>query len=40
MQTKVGKLGSSLGVRIPRGLAKEVGLGAGTQVSLTGTQMD
>lgn len=35
MQTKVQKWGNSLGVRIPRGLAQEVGLGAGTEVSLT-----
>jgi antitoxin MazE len=35
MQTKVQKWGNSLGVRIPRGLAEEVGLGAGTEVSLT-----
>ena len=34
MQTKVQKWGNSLGVRIPRGLAKGVGLGAGTEVSL------
>jgi antitoxin MazE len=35
MQTKVQKWGNSLGVRIPRGLAEEVGLAAGTEVSLT-----
>ena len=35
MQTRVKKWGSSLGVRIPRGLAEEVGLGAGTEVSLS-----
>ncbi len=35
MQTKVQKWGNSHGVRIPRGLAEEVGLGAGTEVSLT-----
>ena len=35
MRTKVQKWGNSLGVRIPRGLAEEVGLGAGTEVSLT-----
>jgi antitoxin MazE len=35
MQTKVQKWGNSLGVRIPRGLAEEVGLGVGTVVSLT-----
>ena len=35
VQTKVQKWGNSLGVTIPRGLAEEVGLGAGTEVSLT-----
>ena len=35
MQTRVQKWGNSLGLRIPRGLADEVGLGAGTEVSLT-----
>ena len=35
VQTRVQKWGNSLGVRIPRGLAEEVGLGAGTEVSLT-----
>ncbi len=35
MQAKVQKWGNSLGVRIPRGLAEEVGLAAGTEVSLT-----
>ena len=35
MLTKVQKWGNSLGVRIPCGLADEVGLGAGTEVSLT-----
>lgn len=34
MQTRVQKWGNSLGVRIPRGLADEIGLGAGTEVSL------
>jgi antitoxin MazE len=34
MHTRVQKWGNSLGVRIPRGLADEVGLGAGTEVSL------
>ena len=34
MQTRVQKWGNSLGLRIPRGLADEVGLGAGTEVSL------
>ena len=32
MQSRVQKWGNSLGVRIPRGLAQEVGLGAGTEV--------
>jgi len=35
VQTKVQKWGNSLGVRIPRGLAEEIGLGAGSEVSLT-----
>jgi antitoxin MazE len=35
MQTKVQKWGNSLGVRIPRGLAEEVGLGVGAEVRLT-----
>jgi antitoxin MazE len=35
MQATVQKWGDSLGVRIPRGLAEEVGLGAGTEVTLT-----
>lgn len=35
MQTRVQKWGNSLGVRVPRGLAEEVGLGAGTEVILT-----
>ena len=35
MQTRVQKWGNSLGLRIPRGLADEVGLGVGTEVSLT-----
>jgi antitoxin MazE len=34
MQTRVQKWGNSLGVRIPRGLADEVGLGAGMEVSI------
>ena len=34
MRTRVQKWGNSLGLRIPRGLAEEVGLGAGTEVSL------
>jgi mRNA interferase MazF len=32
---ELGRWCNSLGVRIPRGLAEEVGLGAGTEVSLT-----
>lgn len=35
MQTKVQNWGNSLGARIPRDLAEKVGLGAGTEVSLT-----
>jgi antitoxin MazE len=35
MQTKVQKWGNSLGVRIPRGLAEEVGLGAGTETEIS-----
>ena len=35
MLTKVQKWGNSLGVRIPRGLAEEVGLWVGTEVSLS-----
>jgi antitoxin MazE len=35
VQTKIQKWGNSLGVRIPRGLAEELGLAAGTEVSLT-----
>ena len=35
MRTKVQKWGNSLGVRIPRGLADEVGLAAGSEISLT-----
>jgi mRNA interferase MazF len=35
MQTKVQKWGNSLGVRIPRSLAEDVGLGPGTEVGLT-----
>lgn len=35
MQTKVQKWGNSLGVRIPRSLVEEVGLAAGTEVSLS-----
>ena len=35
MRTKVQKRGDCLGVRISRGFAEEIGLGAGTEVSLT-----
>ncbi|MFM7752878.1 MAG: AbrB/MazE/SpoVT family DNA-binding domain-containing protein, partial [Cyanobium sp.] len=35
VQTRVQKWGNSLGVRIPRGLAEEVGVGAGKEVTLT-----
>jgi antitoxin MazE len=35
MQTRVQKWGNSLGVRIPRGLAEQIGLGAGTEVNLS-----
>ena len=35
MQAKVQKWGNSLGVKVPCILAEEVGLGAGTEVSLT-----
>ncbi len=35
MQTRVQKWGNSLGLRIPRGLAEQIGLGAGSEVSLS-----
>jgi len=35
MRTRVQKWGNSLGVRIPRGLAEQIGLGAGSEVSLS-----
>jgi len=35
MQTWVQKWGNSLGVRIPRSLAEQIGLGAGSAVSLS-----
>jgi antitoxin MazE len=35
MHTKVQKWGNILGVRIPRGLAEEVGLGAGTETEVS-----
>jgi len=35
MQTRVQKWGNSLGVRFPRSLAEQIGLGAGSAVSLS-----
>ena len=35
MQTRVQKWGNSFGVRISRSLAEQIGLGAGTEVSLS-----
>jgi antitoxin MazE len=35
MQTRLQKWGNSLGVRIPRALAEEVGVGPGSEVSLS-----
>ena len=35
MQTRVQTWGSSLALPIPRGLAEQIGLGAGTEVSLS-----
>jgi len=35
MQTRVQKWGNSLGLRILRSLAEQIGLGAGTAVSLS-----
>jgi antitoxin MazE len=35
VRTRAQKWGNSFGVRIPRDLAEEVGLGAGTEVSLS-----
>ena len=35
MQTRVQKWGNCFGVRIPRSLAEQIGLGAGTEVSLS-----
>jgi len=40
VQRKFQKWGNSLGVRIPRGLAEDIGLGAGTEVSLTAKDGD
>lgn len=35
MQTKIQRWGNSLGLRIPRAFAQEVGVGAGSQVDLS-----
>ena len=35
MRTRDQKLRNSLGVQIPQGLAEQIGLGAGTEVSLS-----
>ena len=35
MQTRVQKWGNSLGLRIPRSFAQEVGVGAGSEVDLS-----
>lgn len=35
MQTRVQPWSNSLGLRIPRGLAEQIGLGAGSEVSLS-----
>lgn len=35
MQTRIQKWGNSLGVRIPRGLAEDLGLGVGSEVALS-----
>ena len=35
LQTRIQKWGNSLGVRIPRSLADEVGVGPGSEVSLS-----
>lgn len=35
MQSRVGKWGNSLGLRIPRSLAEEAGLGDGSAVDVT-----
>jgi antitoxin MazE len=35
MQTRIQKWGNSLGVRIPRSLAEAVGVGPGSEVSLS-----
>lgn len=35
MQTRIQKWGNSLGVRIPRSLAEEVGVGPGSEVNLS-----
>ena len=35
MRTKIQKWGNSLGLRIPRSLAEEAGVGAGSEVDLS-----
>lgn len=35
MQTKIQRWGNSLGLRIPRSLAEQAGVGAGSQVDLS-----
>ena len=35
MQIRIQKWGNSLGVRIPRSLAEEIGVGPGSEVSLS-----
>ncbi len=35
MQTKIQKWGNSLGLRIPRSLAQEAGVGAGSEVDVS-----
>lgn len=35
MQTRIQKWGNSLGLRIPRSFAQEVGVGAGSEVDLS-----
>ena len=40
MQTHIQKCGNSLGVRIPRGLAEDLGLGVGSEVALSARDGD
>lgn len=35
MQTRIQRWGNSLGLRIPRGLAEDAGVGAGAEVDLS-----